>query len=144
MRMKRGDVRAHHSCQSYGVVGQERRVPPARHSRSTQRRKLSRWTRKAIKPAVLANYDRHMGHVANDQWPIAARLTVEHDREQRSFFFLRVRLGYSQQLNTSVFIWMEEYLNQRFSFYPYQRGAGTGWVWALTIHACRETSPSFY
>jgi len=26
----------------------------------------------------------------------------------------------------------------------YQRDAGTVWAWATTIHACRETSPSFY
>jgi len=44
--LKRGVIRVWTSC---GVERQERRVPPEKHSRSTQRRQFLRWTRESHK-----------------------------------------------------------------------------------------------
>ena len=82
----------------------------------------------AIKPAIVADYNRHMRHADN-----ADRMANSYTASRRTWkwtkkaFFPPVGPGHCQQLRPLIFMWWEENLTQRFSAHPYQRSAGTGW-----------------
>ena len=71
---------------------------------------------KAIKPAILADCNRQMGHFDN-----ADRMASSYTANSRTWqwtkklFFLPVRPGHSQRLHPSIFTWWEDNLTLRFS-----------------------------
>jgi len=99
-------------------------MPADKHSRSTHRRQLSQEHRNAIKLAIVADYNRHIGHVDNaDRMANSYTLNMEVDKKA---LFPPAGPGHCQQLHPFIFMWWEENLTQRFSTHPYQRDAGTG------------------
>jgi hypothetical protein len=83
-----------------------------------------------IKQAIVADYNRHMGHVDN-----ADRMANSYTASRRTWvdkeaLFPPVGPGQCQQLlvHPFIFMWWEENITQRFSTHPYQRDAGTDWA----------------
>ena len=98
----------------------------------------------AIKPANVADYNRHMGHVDNaDRMANSYMASCRTWKWKKKTMFPPVRPGHCQQLYPLIFMWWEQNLTQKFLTHPYQRDAGMVWARATTIHVCRETSLSF-
>jgi len=63
----------------------------------------------AIKPAIVADYNHHMGHLTiRIGWPIATRPATKHGSGQKKALFPPARPGYCQQLHPLIFMWWEE------------------------------------
>jgi len=82
----------------------------------------------AIKPTIVADYNRHMGYVDK-----ADRMANSYTASRRTLkwtkkLFSPVRHDNCQQLHLAVYVWWEENLTQRFSTYPCQGDAGKGWA----------------
>jgi len=97
----------------------------------------------AIKLAIVADYNRHMGHVDNSE-----RLANSYMASRRTwkwtnklFFHLLDLATVNSYILLRIFMRWEENFTQRFSSRPYQRDAGTVWAWATTIHAVWEDQP---
>jgi len=82
-----------------------------------------------IKPAIVVDYNRHMGHVDNaDRMANSYTTSRQTWKWTKKLFFPPVRPGHCQQLHPLIFMCWEENLTQRFSTHPYQRDAGTVWA----------------
>ena len=79
----------------------------------------------AIKPAIVADYNHHMGHVDKKD-RMANRYTASHEtwKWTKKALFPSVRPGHCQQLHPFIFMWWEENFTHRFLSHPYQRDAG--------------------
>jgi len=83
----------------------------------------------AIKPAIVAHYNRHIEHVDNGDRMANSYVAQPSNMEvDKKALFPPVRHGYSQQLHPFIFMWWEVNLTQKFSMHTYQRDAGMGWA----------------
>ena len=77
----------------------------------------------AIKPAIVADYNRHMGYVDNTD-----RMANSYTASRRTWKWTKKLFFHLLDLtivNSYIFMRWEENLTQRFSTHPYQRDAGT-------------------
>jgi len=82
----------------------------------------------AIKQAIVADYNHHMGHVDSADRINSYTASRQTWKWTKKALFPPVRPGHCQQLHPFIFMWWEENLTQRFSSHPYQRDAGTVWA----------------
>jgi hypothetical protein len=79
--------------------------------------------------AIVADYNRHMGHVDNgDRMANSYRASHQTWKWTNKAIFPPVRPGHCQQLRPFICMWWEENPTHRFSTHPYQRDSGTGWA----------------
>ena len=85
--------------------------------------------RNVIKPAIVADYNRHMEHVDNTDRMANSYTASRRTRKwTKKALFPPVGPGHCQQLYPFIFMRWEENLTQRFSTHPYQRDAGMAWA----------------
>jgi hypothetical protein len=111
------------------VEGQDRHVPPDKNIYNPPREGNHHDEhRNVIKPAIVADYNHHMGHVDNRQDGQILQGQLLKMEVDKKALFPPVRHGHSQELQTFIFMSWGKNLTQRFSTHSYQRDAGTGWA----------------
>ena len=145
LRLKRGDIRVRTRGDLTAVVWKDKRdVCLLTNIHNLPREGNYRDEHgNVIKPAIVADYNHHMGHVDNADRMANSYTATPNMEVDKQALFPPVRPGHSQQLHPFIFMWWEEKFTQRFSSYPYQRDAGMFWVRSTTIHACRKNGPNF-
>ena len=126
---------------SCGVEGQERRVHVDKHSRSTQRRQFSGWTRKHNKAGNCGPLQSPHGYVDK-----ACRMANRYTANRRTWKWTKNSFSTCStwQFSTATSCCLHvvgRNLTQRFSTRPCQGDAGKCWAWTPTIQGCRETCP---
>jgi len=131
LRLKRGDIRVRTRGDLTAVAWKDKREvclltnihdPPREGNYRNEHGN-------AIKPAIVADYNRHMGHVDNAD-RMANSYTASHRtlKWKKKALFPPVGPDHCQQLHPFIFMWWEENLTQRFLTHPYQRDAGMVWA----------------
>ena len=97
--------------------------------------------RNAIKPAIVADYNRHMGYVDKaDRMANSCTASRRTWKWTKKLFFHLLDMTI---LNSYILLSTcgGKKISQRFSTHPCQGDAGKGWARTPTIQGCRETCP---